>query len=73
MLVLGLLSARGHPPLVSDLVISLEALRGLVLEEALARLLIDSGYVLLVVPSQDPDALKAGRHGLLVRGRGADH
>lgn len=53
--------------------ISLDALRGLVLEETLARLLVDSGYTLLVDPSQDRDALRAGRHGLLVRGRGADH
>lgn len=53
--------------------ISLEALRGLVLEETLARLLVDSGYTLLVDPMQDRDALRAGRHGLLVRGRGADH
>lgn len=66
-------SARGPPSPVPVRVISLEALRGLVLEETLARLLLDSGYSLLVEPGQDRDALKAGRHGLLVRGRGADH
>lgn len=52
---------------------SLEALRGYVLEEALARLLYDNGYRLLVSEDQDPDALTRGAHGLLVRGRGADH
>ena len=49
------------------------ALRGYVLEEVLARLLSESGYRLLVEASQDADALKDGRHGLLARGRGSDH
>lgn len=52
---------------------SLEQLRGYVLEEVLARLLYDSGYRLLVSETQDPEALKRGAHGLLVRGRGTDH
>lgn len=53
--------------------VSFEALRGYLLEEVLARLLQDNGYRLLVSVEQDPDALKRGRHGLLVRGRGSDH
>jgi hypothetical protein len=54
-------------------VVSVDALRGFVLEELLARLLYDNGYRLLVSEQQDPDALKSGAHGLLVRGRGTDH
>ncbi|MGY1984142.1 restriction endonuclease [Nocardia gipuzkoensis] len=50
-----------------------EALRGIVLEEVLARLLQDNGYKLLVSEHQDPDALKQAKHGLLVRGRGGEH
>ncbi|MFI7529679.1 hypothetical protein [Nocardia salmonicida] len=50
-----------------------EALRGIVLEEVLARLLQDNGYKLLVSEEQDPDALKQAKHGLLVRGRGGEH
>ena len=53
--------------------ISEAALRGYVLEEVLARLLRENGYMLLVRASQDDDALRDGRHGLLVRGRGTDH
>ncbi|GAA4536717.1 hypothetical protein [Amycolatopsis samaneae] len=53
--------------------ITVEALRGYILEEMLARFLRASGYNLLVSAEQDPDALKPGAHGLLVRGRGADH
>lgn len=53
--------------------ITVDALRGYVLEELLAKLLHASGYRLLVSAHQDPDALTPGRHGLLVRGRGADH
>lgn len=53
--------------------ISESALCGYVLEEVLARLLSRSGYRLLVEASQDSDALKDGRHGLLARGRGSDH
>ena len=53
--------------------VSESALRGYVLEEVLARLLSQSGYRLLVEASQDDDALRDGRHGLLVRGRGSDH
>ena len=51
----------------------MSALKGIVLEELLAGLLRDSGYDLLVDPSQDPHALCAGANGLRVRGRGADH
>lgn len=54
-------------------VVSLESLRGYVLEEVLARLLYANGYRLLVSELQDPEALTRGAHGLLVRGRGADH
>ena len=53
--------------------ISEEALSGYVLEEVLARLLRENGYALLVRETQDRDALRDGRHGLLVRGRGTDH
>jgi hypothetical protein len=53
--------------------VSESALRGYVLEEILARLLSRSGYRLLVKASQDAAALRDGRHGLLVRGRGSDH
>lgn len=53
--------------------VSESALRGYVLEEILARLLSQSGYQLLVEASQNRDALRDGRHGLLVRGRGSDH
>lgn len=54
-------------------VVSHEALRGYVLEELLARFLYVNGYRLLVSEKQDPEALARGPHGLLVRGRGADH
>jgi hypothetical protein len=53
--------------------VSLASLRGYVLEEVLARLLYANGYRLLVSERQDPEALVRGAHGLLVRGRGADH
>jgi hypothetical protein len=53
--------------------VSLASLRGSVLEEVLARLLYANGYRLLVSELQDPEALARGAHGLLVRGRGADH
>lgn len=53
--------------------ITVEALRGYVLEELLATLLHASGYRLLVNARQDPDALMHGKHGLLVRGRGTNH
>jgi hypothetical protein len=43
--------------------ISVEALRGYVLEEVLARLLWENGYTLLVRASQDENALRDGRHG----------
>jgi len=55
------------------LMVELQALRGYVLEEVLARLLRRSGYRLLVRESQDPDALKGDKNVLLVRGRGANH
>ena len=53
--------------------ISEATLSGYVLEEVLARLLRENGYTLLVQESQDRDALRDGKHGLLVRGRGTDH
>lgn len=53
--------------------ISEPTLAGYVLEEVLARLLRENGYTLLVRESQDRDALRDGKHGLLVRGRGTDH
>lgn len=49
------------------------ALRGYLLEEALAWLLRGSGYRLLVHPSQDPDELAMNGNGLCVKGRGAEH
>ena len=55
------------------MMISEAALSGHVLEEVLARLLRDNGYTLLVRSSQDRDALRDGKNGLLVRGRGANH
>lgn len=53
--------------------ISEAALRGYLLEEALAWVLHNVGYRLLVHKSQDPDELEDGRNGLCVRGRGAEH
>jgi hypothetical protein len=46
---------------------------GYVLEEVLAKLLADNGYELLTSDAQDRVHLRRDRHGLLVRGRGADH
>jgi hypothetical protein len=55
-------------------VTSLAALRGYLLEEAIAWLVRTSGYRLLVNVHDDPDgALLWAGHGLLVRGRGANH
>lgn len=48
-------------------------LRGYLLEEALAWLLRNTGYRLLVDESQDPDELIRNWNGLCVKGRGADH
>ena len=53
--------------------IEAEVLAGYVLEEALAALLRDNGYLLLVDESQDKEALENEHHGLTVRGRGANH
>lgn len=49
------------------------ALRGYLLEEALAWLLRSSGYRLLVHASQDPEELVTDGNTLRVRGRGALH
>ncbi|MFF6996903.1 hypothetical protein ACFY93_18390 [Streptomyces sp. NPDC008313] len=49
------------------------ALRGYLLEEALAWLLRSSGYRLLVHESQDPEELATEGNTLRVRGRGALH
>lgn len=48
-------------------------LRGYLLEEALAWLLRNSGYRLLVDAKQDRDELVPSGNGLCVKGRGADH
>ncbi len=53
--------------------ISEAALKGYLLEEALAWVLHSSGYRLLVHKSQDPGELEDGRQGLCVKGRGAEH
>ena len=53
--------------------ISPEALAGYILEELLAYLLRNAGYRLLTDESQDPRELANRHHGLVVRGRGADH
>ncbi|WP_344515389.1 hypothetical protein [Dactylosporangium maewongense] len=53
---------------------SLPALRGYLLEEALAWLVRASGYRLLTNVADDPDgALTSAGNGLLVKGRGANH
>ncbi|MCV0384765.1 MAG: hypothetical protein K5799_15190 [Erythrobacter sp.] len=48
-------------------------LKGYILEELLAKLVQDSGYMLLVHMQQDTWALGGGGNGLRVHGRGADH
>ncbi len=53
--------------------ITVEALAGFLLEEALAHLLRHNGYELLSSADDDRFALREAGHGLLVRGRGADH
>lgn len=53
--------------------ISKEALRGYLLEEAIAYLIRGTGYTLLVDKSQDPIELDNTNHGLVVKGRGANH
>jgi hypothetical protein len=53
--------------------LSTETLRGYVLEEILARLIRNTGYLLLVDERQDPDELKNVHNGLAVRGRGGEH
>ncbi len=53
--------------------VSKEALRGYLLEEVLAYLIKGTGYNLLVDESQDMEELKNRRHGLVVKGRGAEH
>ena len=50
-----------------------DQLGGYLLEEALAWLLRNSGYRLLVDHSQDPDELVSRGNGLCVKGRGAEH
>jgi Restriction endonuclease len=54
-------------------VIRLAQLRGYLLEEALAWLLRNAGYRLLVDKRQDEEELIRHGNGLCVRGRGADH
>lgn len=53
--------------------ITLKALAGYLLEEALAHLLRHNGYRLLSDAAEDKQALRNAGHGLLVKGRGADH
>jgi len=53
--------------------ITKEALRGYILEEILAYLIKNTGYNLLVDQSQDSEELRNRRHGLVVKGRGAEH
>lgn len=53
--------------------VSPESLAGYILEEMLAYLLRNAGYRLLTDQSQDPHELANRHHGLVVRGRGADH
>ena len=53
--------------------ISPQALAGYILEEMLAYLLRNAGYRLLTDESQDPHELANRHHGLIVRGRGAEH
>ncbi|MDG4787126.1 restriction endonuclease [Micromonospora sp. WMMD1102] len=53
--------------------ISVDALAGYLLEEAIAFLLSANGYRLLQDSDADGQALRQAGHGLLVRGRGADH
>jgi hypothetical protein len=47
--------------------------KGRLLEEVLAYLIRNSGYQLLVDPSQDPQELARRGNGLVVKGRGAVH
>ncbi|WP_017756524.1 PDDEXK family nuclease [Calidifontibacillus oryziterrae] len=53
--------------------ISKESLMGYLLEEALAFLIRNTGYKLLVHESQDPTELKNRGNGLVVKGRGGEH
>lgn len=52
--------------------VSRRALRGYILEEVLARLIMHAGYRLLVDANQDRE-LSNRRNGLAVRGRGTFH
>src|SRR5262245_44809312 len=47
-------------------------IRGMLLEEALLRLLEGTGYRTVLAPAHDP-TLRDGPAGLKVRGRGSDH
>jgi len=53
--------------------ISKDTLKGYLLEEILAYLIRNTGYQLLVDPSQDEQELERQGHGLVVKGRGAVH
>jgi hypothetical protein len=52
---------------------SIASFKGKLLEEALAFLVRNSGYRLLVDPIQDPNELQKRGCGLVVKGRGALH
>jgi hypothetical protein len=53
--------------------VSPEALSGYILEEVLAYLLRNAGYRVLSDAAEDPEELENQHHGLVVKGRGADH
>lgn len=53
--------------------ISSATIGGYALEEVIARMLADNGYRLVLDAAQDRERLVNGRHGLLVKGRGAEH
>jgi len=53
--------------------ISKPSLKGYILEEAIAYLLRNAGYKLLIDESQDPDELNNGSNGLEIKGRGGNH
>lgn len=56
-----------------SIVVSKDTLKGYILEEVLAYLIRNTGYKLLVDPSQDPRELEWRGNGLRVKGRGATH
>lgn len=53
--------------------ISSATIAGYSLEEIIAKMLADNGYRLILSAAHDQERLVDGKHGLLVKGRGADH